>query len=288
LRDALDAITCPRPPLAGLDLPMVAVMGVVNVTPDSFSDGGEFAQTQDALAQGRALLEAGADILDIGGESTRPGADATPIEEERARVVPVIEGLVGHGVPISIDTRKAEIMRHAAQAGARLVNDVTALRYDPQALGAARDLGLPVVLMHSVGDPKTMQIDPTYDDVVLDVYDALAERIEACVAAGLAPSQLVVDPGIGFGKTFEHNHTLLHDLAIFHGLRVRVMLGVSRKAFIGALTSEKTARNRVVGSVAAALIGVMQGVQILRVHDVRETVQAVRTWLGILQPDRSA
>jgi dihydropteroate synthase len=142
--------------------------------------------------------------------------------------------------------------------------------------------------MHSVGDPKTMQIDPTYDDVVLDVYDALAERIEACVAAGLAPSQLVVDPGIGFGKTFEHNHALLHDLAIFHGLRVRVMLGVSRKAFIGALTSEKTARNRVVGSVAAALIGVMQGVQILRVHDVRETVQAVRTWLGILQPDRSA
>jgi dihydropteroate synthase len=282
IRSALHSITAPRAGIHGLDLPDVAVMGVVNVTPDSFSDGGSFADEERAVVQGRALVSDGADILDIGGESTRPGADATPLAEELARVLPVIERLMPLGVPISIDTRKADVMRQAAGAGAAIVNDVTALRHDPGGLDAVRDLGLPVVLMHSAGDPKIMQDNPTYDHVVLDVYDALRDRIAACEAAGIERTQIIVDPGIGFGKTFQHNHELLRALTIFHGLGVRIMLGVSRKAFIGRLSGEKVAGKRVSGSVAAALMGVMQGVQLVRVHDVRETVQGLRTWLGIL------
>ena len=259
----------------------VAVMGVVNVTPDSFSDGGRFAHEDTAIAQGRALIEAGADIIDIGGESTRPGSDAVDEELELARVLPVLEKLSGAGVPISIDTRKAEVMRRAVAAGAAMINDISALSFDPEALATARDLGLPVILMHSRGDPKTMQEDPRYDDVVLDVYDALEARVQACVAAGIERSRIVVDPGIGFGKTFEHNRALLRGLTAFHGLGLPLMLGVSRKAFLGALTGEQVAGERLAGSLAAALMGVMQGVQILRVHDVKETVQAVRTWSGI-------
>ena len=281
ITERLGAIESDRPELPGLTLGMPAVMGVVNVTPDSFSDGGRFADAASAIAQGEALASAGADLLDIGGESTRPGADATPDSEELQRVVPVIEGLASTGVPISIDTRKAAVMRAAAEAGAALINDVTALRHDPEATETARVLALPVMLMHSAGDPKTMQDNPVYDDVALDVFDALAERATHCVEAGIAREAIVIDPGIGFGKTFAHNHEILRSLTLFHGLGLRVALGVSRKAFIGALSGEKEAGKRVAGSVAAALVGTAQGVQILRVHDVAETVQALRTHIGI-------
>ncbi len=279
---ALNDLTAPRPDFAAMPLSDVAVMGVVNVTPDSFSDGGSFAETETALLQARRLIGDGADIIDIGGESTRPGADAIPINEELQRVLPVIEGLADQGVPISIDTRKPEVMEAAVAAGAVLVNDVTSLSYVPHSMDTVCRLQVPAVLMHSAGDPKVMQDNPTYEDVLLDVHDALRTRIEACVSAGIDRENIIVDPGIGFGKTYSHNHALLHGLSLFHGLGVRLMLGVSRKAFIGALTGEKKASNRISGSVAAALIGVMQGVQILRVHDVRETVQAVRTWRGVL------
>lgn len=277
----LDRIESARPAVDGLSGDDVTVMGVVNVTPDSFSDGGEFADPESAIVQGGALIEAGADILDIGGESTRPGSDAMSAADELARVLPVITALNGGGVPISIDTRKSEVMRSAVVAGASILNDISALQFDPLAVATARQLDLPVVLMHSRGDPKTMQHDPQYTDVVLDVYDVLAERIEACETAGLQRRHLIVDPGIGFGKTFEHNHALMRDLATFHGLGVRIMLGASRKGFLGALSGEKVAGKRVIGSVTAALMGVMQGVQIVRVHDVSETVQAIRTWRGI-------
>ncbi|MGI9413112.1 MAG: dihydropteroate synthase [Hyphomicrobiales bacterium] len=279
--DRLEAIEAVRPDLPGLELSSPAVMGVVNVTPDSFSDGGRFADAASAVAQGEALAAAGADLLDVGGESTRPGSDATTVDEELRRVLPVIEGLARSKVPTSIDTRKAPVMRAAVEAGAALVNDVTALGHDPAGVETVRARGVPVMLMHSAGDPKTMQDNPTYDDVVLDVYDALAGRVSACTGAGIARDRIVVDPGIGFGKTFAHNHEILRNLSVFHGLGLRVALGVSRKAFIGALSGEQAAGRRLAGSLAAALVGVAQGVQILRVHDVAETVQAVRTQVGI-------
>lgn len=281
ISDRLAVIEAARPELPGLALDVPAVMGVVNVTPDSFSDGGRFADTASAIMQGEALVAAGADMLDIGGESTRPGANATPDAEELQRVIPVIEGLVQHRVPISIDTRKTAVMRGAAEAGAVMVNDVTALRHDPEATATVCVLGLPVMLMHSAGDPKTMQDNPVYDDVALDVFDALAERVAVCADAGIARDGIVIDPGIGFGKTFAHNHEILRNLTLYHGLGLRLALGVSRKAFIGALSGEKVAGKRVAGSVAAALVGVAQGVHILRVHDVAETVQAVRTHIGV-------
>ena len=256
-------------------------MGVVNVTPDSFSDGGQFGGTGDAIAHGGHLIAEGAGILDIGGESTRPGSDEVTVDEELSRVLPVIEALAGQGVPVSIDTRKSDVMRRAVAAGATVINDVSALTFDPEAAATVRDLGLPVILMHSQGDPKTMQQDPRYDDVVLDVYEALAERVDACVDNGISRSKIIVDPGIGFGKTFQHNHALLRGLTVLHGLGVQILLGVSRKAFIGVLSGEPVAGERLGGSLSAALAGVMQGVQMVRVHDVRETVHAVRTWAGI-------
>ncbi len=285
IHEALGRIEAARPAIPELSKGATAVMGVVNVTPDSFSDGGQFGVTGDAIAQGESLIGEGAGILDIGGESTRPGSDAVPASEELARVLPVIEALAGSGVPISIDTRKSEVMRQAATAGATVINDVSALTFDSKAVATARDLGLPVILMHSRGDPKTMQEDPRYDDVVFDVYEALSERIEACVAGGIARSKIVVDPGIGFGKTFKHNHALLRGITVFHSLEVQILLGVSRKGFIGALSGEPVAGKRLGGSLSAALAGVMQGVQMVRVHDVRETVHAMRTWAGIWSDD---
>lgn len=279
--EALAALERARPGLPGLKRRETAVMGVVNVTPDSFSDGGEFGETDAAIAQGRALIAAGADVIDIGGESTRPGSDPVSESLELDRVLPVIEALMGGGVPVSIDTRKPEVMRRAVAAGACVINDISALSFDRDAVATARDLGVPVILMHSRGDPKTMQEDPRYDDVVLDVYDALAGRVDACVADGIARERIIVDPGIGFGKTFAHNHALLRGLTVFHGLGLPVLLGASRKAFIGALSDAPVAGQRLGGSLAAALTGIMQGVQMVRVHDVRETVHAARTWHGI-------
>lgn len=276
---ALARARAPRKALAGVALDRPRVMGVVNVTPDSFSDGGQLDSAAAAIAHGMALVEQGADILDIGGESTRPGAEPVPLEVEMERVVPVIAGLVkaGSSVPISIDTRKAPITRAALEAGATLFNDVSALGYDPGSLAVATEASA-VCLMHALGDPRTMQDDPTYDDVVLDVFDFLSERIAVAEAAGVPRENIVVDPGIGFGKTLAHNLRLIRHLSLFQTLGCAVLLGVSRKGFIGRLSGETVAARRAPGSIAAGLAGLEQGVQILRVHDVAETIQAIRVW----------
>ena len=259
------------------------MMGVVNVTPDSFSDGGRHATTDAAVAHALQLEAEGADILDIGGESTRPGSDPVDLEEECRRVLPVIAALARKSrARISVDTRKAEVMRRAALEGAHMINDVSALTHDPRSLEVVAALALPVALMHAQGDPRTMQDDPTYDDVVLDVYDYLDERIAACERAGIPRARLVIDPGIGFGKTLAHNLELLGSLAIFHGLGCGLMLGASRKSFIGHLTGAGAA-DRLPGSLAAALLGAAQGVQLLRVHDVAATRQALAVWAGALR-----
>jgi dihydropteroate synthase len=269
-----------RAPVAGLALDRPRLMGIVNVTPDSFSDGGRFLAPQDAIVQALRLEAEGADIIDVGAESTRPGSDPVGLDEELSRVMPVLEGLAQRlRVPFSIDTRKAEVMRRAAAVGAALINDVSALAHDPRSLEVAAETGLPVVLMHAQGDPRTMQVKPHYDDVVLDVYDWLAVRIEACERAGIPISRLIVDPGIGFGKTLAHNLALIGAMSIFHGLGCAVMLGASRKSFIARL-SAAPADDRLGGSIAAAIAAAAQGVQILRVHDVAATRQALAVWEG--------
>jgi dihydropteroate synthase len=274
--DLFEALRAPRRRLAGMSLDRPRLMGILNVTPDSFSDGGRHATTVAAIAAGLRLAEAGADIIDIGGESTRPGAEPVAAEEEVRRVVPVIEGLADKtDALISIDTRKAEVMRRAVAAGADLINDVSALSHDPAALETVADLAVTVVLMHAQGDPRTMQDAPSYDHVLLDVFDHLEARIEAAVSAGIARDLLIVDPGLGFGKTLEHNLELMAGLATFHGLGVPLLLGASRKSFIGRLTGVAEAADRVHGSIGAALAGVAAGAQILRVHDVAATRQAL-------------
>ena len=272
----------PTEPFVGLALSgedgRPRVMGIVNVTPDSFSDGGDFADADAAIAHGRALRDAGADIVDIGGESTRPGADPVPVDQELARVMPVVEALAGDGIPLSIDTRRAVVMREVVAAGAVVVNDVSALRDDPDSLDAVANSEASVILMHMRGSPATMQEAPCYDDVVLDVYDALAGRVAACEAAGIARSRICVDPGIGFGKTAAHNLALISSLAIFHGLGCAVAIGVSRKSFIETLAGPAPPKDRLPGSLAAMVAALDQGAQIVRVHDVSETVQAIALW----------
>jgi dihydropteroate synthase len=277
--DMFEAIMAPRGRLAGLPFDRPRLMGIVNATPDSFSDGGRLATPQAAIEHAFRLEEEGADILDIGGESTRPGATPVTVAEELARVMPVIEGLAGKTRSLlSIDTRNAAVMRAAGKAGCDLINDVSALTHDPDALDTVADLGLPVVLMHAQGDPRTMQEKPAYDHVLLDVFDYLEARIDACQRNGIPRAKIIADPGIGFGKTLEHNLALLAGASLFHGLGVPVLIGASRKGMIGALTGTKEAGDRVHGSVGAALAAVAQGCQILRVHDVRATRQAVDVW----------
>jgi dihydropteroate synthase len=276
---ASDRFAAPRGPIAGLPLDRPRIMGIVNVTPDSFSDGGSFLTPKEAIAHALRLAEEGADILDIGGESTRPGAEPVTLEEELQRVMPVIEGLVGRtGARLSIDTRKAEVMRRAASAGVHILNDVSALTGDARSVRVATESRLPICLMHAQGDPRTMQHDPQYGNVLLDVYDQLEARVDVCVRAGIPRERLIVDPGIGFGKTPAHNLELLAGLSLFHGLGTMLMLGASRKSFIGALTGAVDPAERVPGSIAAALAGAMSGAQILRVHDVAATRQALTIW----------
>ncbi len=260
---------------AGLTLDRPRVMGIINVTPDSFSDGGDAFACSDAIARGREMVAAGADILDIGGESTRPGSKGISTEEEIRRVVPVIEGLVSAGVVISIDTRHAVVMTAAVVAGAHIVNDVTALTADPMSLETVARLGCPVVLMHMQGEPGNMQNNPQYDDPVKDVSRYLGERIKACETAGIGRSQIAIDPGIGFGKTVEHNLQILHHIGDLHDHGCPLVLGISRKSFIGALADVKQPKDRLPGSLAGALYGCMKKVQIFRVHDVAETRQAL-------------
>ena len=277
--DILTALSEPRPRLAGLSLERPRIMGIVNVTPDSFSDGGQHANSKAAIDHALRLADEGADILDIGGESTRPGSDAVALDEELQRVIPVIEGVRAKTDKlISVDTRKAEVMRRAALAGADILNDVSALTHDPLALEVAADTGLPVMLMHAQGDPKTMNDNPQYADVVLDVFDFLENRIKACEAAGIPRAKIVADPGIGFGKHLHHNVAVMAGLSLYHGLGVPVMLGASRKKMIGQLCNVENAKDRVPGSLACALAGAQAGVQIFRVHDVKETKQALEVW----------
>jgi dihydropteroate synthase len=253
-------------------------MGVLNVTPDSFSDGGAYLDLDAAIRAGLAMAEAGADIVDVGGESTRPGAQPTSATEEQARVLPVISGLAAAGLRVSIDTRHATTMAVALDAGAVIVNDVTALSYDPLSAPLIAARGCPVVLMHMRGDFATMYAAASYADVAREVRDELAARIDAAEAAGISGSQIAIDPGIGFAKTAPHSAAVLRGLAALRVLRCPILVGVSRKSFIGELIGEPCTGRRLPGSLAAGLFAVSCGASILRVHDVAETVQALRMW----------
>ena len=257
------------------------VVGIVNVTPDSFSDGGHHDSVEAAVAHGLRLAEEGADMLDIGGQSTRPGAAEVPVEEELRRVLPVIEQLAARtALPIAIDTSRPEAMRAAVAAGAGMINDVYALRR-PGAVDAAAELAVPVCLMHMQGEPGGMQDDPQYDDVVGDVHRFLTDRLFACELAGIDRRRVMVDPGFGFGKTLEHNLALLAALERFANLGSGVYAGLSRKRMIGALTGRSDPAQRAAGSAAAALIAVQRGARIVRVHDVAATVDALAVWRGV-------
>jgi dihydropteroate synthase len=285
-RTAWERLTSPHAPLrlgervVRLDQPQVS--GIVNVTPDSFSDGEQFADAGRAVEAGHAMTTAGAAIVDVGGESTRPGSKPVWEGDEAARVLPVVAQLAASGAAVSIDTRKASVMEQALAAGAAMVNDVSALTWDPLSAEAVAKAGCPVVLMHHQGAPETMQDNPRYErPVLLEVYDWLETRIEAAVAAGVARERIVIDPGFGFGKNVQHNLQLMNGLALLHGLGCPIMLGASRKRTIGALSNEAPADQRLAGSLALALKAVEQGVQLLRVHDVPETLQALRVWRGL-------
>ena len=278
-------LTAPRPPLVmgertvRLDQPQV--MAILNVTPDSFSDGGAYGEAADAAEAGAAMAGQGAAIVDVGGESTRPGAKTVWEGDEIERVLPVVRQLVAGGTAVSIDTRKAAVAEAALGAGARLVNDVSALTFDEHLSGAIAAAGVPVVLMHHRGDPLTMQEAPRYDDVLVEIYLWLEERIAAAEAAGIARSKILIDPGFGFGKSVAHNLELMNGLALFHALGCPLVLGASRKRTIGALSNEAPADQRLAGSLAFALKAAEQGAQLIRVHDVPESVQALRVWRGL-------
>ncbi|NOX40994.1 MAG: dihydropteroate synthase [Alphaproteobacteria bacterium] len=274
------ALTSPRASICGLTFEHPLLMGVLNTTPDSFSDGGQFDGVEAAFRRGGEMIAQGADLIDIGGESTRPGAKLVDNAQEIARVLPVAEALHKEfsQTPLSIDTRKAEVASAVLAAGAGLVNDVSALEYDAKMGPLLAKSGAAICLMHAKGTPKNMQDAPRYDDVLLDVYDYLQGRIDHCLALGIARERILLDPGIGFGKTLAHNLALIRGLSLFHGLGCAILLGVSRKSFIGEIAREPDANARLPGSIAVGLEGLRQGVQMLRVHDIRETRQAVSLW----------
>jgi dihydropteroate synthase len=282
LKTLLERVTAKRPPFAGLALDRPLLMGIVNVTPDSFSDGGLYDTKDEAISHAASLASEGAAIVDIGGESTRPGSDAVEESEEADRVVPVIAGLSGLPAVISVDTRKASVAREAAKEGAMILNDVSALTYDAKCLRVAADTQLSLVLMHAQGEPKTMQDDPRYDDVVLEVFDYLEARIAAVGEAGVGVSRIAADPGLGFGKTLAHNLALLTHTSVFHGLGVPLLIGASRKRFIQGASGGEQPKARDPGSYAAAIAAAAQGAQILRVHDVAGTRQALAVWRASL------
>lgn len=262
-----------------LDLSRPLIMGVVNVTPDSFSDGGRHVEVGAAVSHAHRLIEEGADILDIGGESTRPGAQPVALEEERRRVLPVLDALTAVAVPVSVDTRTPALMREVIAAGASMINDISALE-GPEALEIVARSDVAVCLMHKQGEPQTMQDDPTYADVVGEVTGYLQRRIDSARAAGIADDRLVIDPGFGFGKTFEHNLELLRSLHRIASLGVPVLAGLSRKGMLGHITG-RGVDDRIHASVAAALIAVQNGARIVRVHDVAATRDALRVWTAV-------
>ncbi len=274
----IERVTAKRHPFAGLALDRPLLMGIVNVTPDSFSDGGLYDTTEGAIEHAAELAQAGAAIVDVGGESTRPGSDAVDEEDELARVLPVIKGLSGLRAVLSIDTRKASVARAAADAGAKILNDVSALSYDRASPKVAAETGMSLVLMHAQGEPKSMQDNPVYADVVLEVFDYLEARIQAAEAAGIGRAKIAADPGIGFGKTMAHTLSLLSSLSLFHGLGVPLLIGASRKRFIQGVSGGKEPQAREPGSQAAAIVAAAQGAQIFRVHDVAAASQALKVW----------
>ncbi len=266
---------------AGLTFERPRIMGILNVTPDSFSDGGRHDDPAVAVEAGERMVAEGADILDVGGESTRPGAEPVPLEVELARVLPVIQRLAARGHCVSVDTRHSAVMVRALDAGAAIVNDVSALTGEPSSLPLVARRGAPVVLMHMRGEPQTMQQQTHYEDVVAEVLAYLGQRLAACRAAGLGDDRLCIDPGIGFAKTQAHNLALLAATERFAALGVALLIGVSRKAFIGRLSRDEPPEGRLPGSLAAGLAAVRRGAHILRVHDVAETAQALRVWQAI-------
>ena len=278
--DQRDRLTAPRASLAGLSLDRPRLMGILNVTPDSFSDGGMHADVAAALDRAEVLRDEGADLVDVGGESTRPGAREVPAEAEAARVLPVVEALAGR-MPVSIDTRKARVAAAAAGGGAVMINDVSGLDFDPAMAATAARTGTDLCVMHAQGTPETMQDNPRYDDVVLDVHDALAAKLARAEAAGIPRSRVCVDPGIGFGKTQAHNLALLRRIGLFHSLGCAILLGASRKGFIGVIGRAPDPLDRAPGSAAVCLHALMQGVQIVRAHDMADHAQAVRLWAAI-------
>jgi len=283
--EILTRLTIPRARIGAIDVNHPVLMGILNVTPDSFSDGGKYHAHKSAIDHASAMIRNGALILDVGGESTRPGSDAVEVSQEIARTIPVIAALrAAHpGTLVSIDTRKSAVAVAAVRAGAGLINDVSALTYDMAMIECVKTSGVSVCLMHAQGDPKTMQDQPHYDNVVLDVYDYLAERVRFCEASGISRDRIIVDPGIGFGKSNNHNLALIRNLSLFHGLGCTLLLGVSRKRFIGTIGLQPDAGRRAPGSIALALEAVRQGVQILRVHDIEETRQALALWQAARQ-----
>ena len=281
-QDILHRLTSVRSDLGANESDRPQVMGILNITPDSFSDGGQFDSSATARARAVRLIQEGADIIDIGGESTRPGADLIAVDEEMSRTKPVILDVrQASSLPLSIDTRKAPVAAAALDAGIDWINDVSALTFDSEMARLAARSGAPVCLMHAPSDPKTMQQNAQYEDVLLDVYDYLAKRVDFALSQGILRHNIIVDPGIGFGKTLEHNLALLRGLAVFHGLGCPILLGASRKRFIGSISGVEKAQDCMAGSVAVALAAAGQGAQILRVHDVRETVQALKLWAAV-------
>lgn len=271
-----------NPPVwAGIQLDRPRIMGILNVTPDSFSDGGHRLDPGMAIQAGRTMAADGADIVDIGGESTRPGAADIPPDAEQARIVPVIKALAAANIAVSVDTRNASTMRAALRAGAAIINDVSGLTHDPKALSVVAEHDCPVVLMHMRGTPVTMNDLANYTDVVNEVRSELAQRAEAAERAGIRPERIAIDPGIGFAKTGEHAHALLNHLPALASLGYPILVGVSRKRFIGTLSAEPEANRRLGGSIAAALFAATKGALIVRVHDVRETAQAFRVWKSL-------
>jgi dihydropteroate synthase len=286
VKELLDRIVAPRAAIAGVSMDSPRIMGIVNVTPDSFSDGGDHLEPRAAIEYAKTLSNSGADFIDIGGESTRPGSEPVSTEEELRRILPVLSGLTEVTTPISIDTRKPEVMREAAKIRADIINDVSALTFSPDSLATVAELGKPAVLMHANGDPKTMQDNPTYQNVVLEVYDYLERRIEAATAAGLPRESLVADPGIGFGKTAAHNASLLQCIGLFHGLGLPLLIGTSRKRSLQVIAGAKAPKEQASANIAAALDAVSQGVQIVRVHDVEATCQAFAVWDWLRGPGK--
>ena len=282
LAGILDRLAAPRGTFAGMSLDRPRIMGILNVTPDSFSDGGLYVETDKAIGHGLRMAEAGVDVIDVGGESTRPGAAEVSVQEELDRVMPVVAALAQEGITVSIDTRKAAVMRAAVEAGARIINDVSALNHDPEARATAAELGMPVILMHMRGTPDTMMELADYEDAPLDVFDELEAAVDGAGKAGIARENIMIDPGIGFAKRTGHNVALTRHLALLHGLGLPLLYAASRKRFIGDITGVAQADARLAGSLAVAQAAFMAGAHMVRVHDVAETRRMARILEALL------